>query len=227
MAIGTIITSERIGDTSIGKANEIFEGILENNSYLPDKNGVEYKIHNSKSSSAVTLFTSSPSRPKKINSILRKKYGRLDEEHGIKTIHISLMCNKITMFNNFKFITFLKNDRIHVIAEDLEFYWLFDDLHFRSKTKLEKFNYREAHKLSNTSFLINKEENYEGFKFDNFINLIESGDIFIDIRMGIDRKNKKPHDHGTAFRIFSDKIKHLYNGESVYIPNTLDKFVRY
>lgn len=224
--IGKVITSTREGHTAIGKANEDFEGIVENNSRQPDKNGVEYKIHDAGSSSAITLFTASPSYPRKINSIIRNNYGKLDEEYNIKTIHMSLHTNSITIFNDTKFYTFLKNDRVNVMVDDMEFHWSFVDLFQKTTLKLQSLSYREAHKISNTVFKIEKEEIYDGFNFDNFINLMESQDIFIDIRMGIDRKNRKPHDHGTAFRITPSKLSQLYDGNTLYKPVTLDNFIR-
>lgn len=225
--LGQIIFSERSGPTAIGKANEDFEGIRENNSHHPDKDGIEYKIHDAASSSAITLFTSSPSYPRKINSLLRHKYGRMDEAHNIKTMHISLFANSTTTFNNFRFMSFLRHDRIHVIAEDLEFHWSFADLYQKTMTKLNFFNYREAEKISKSFFKINKEEVFQGFNFDNFINLFEDQEIFIDIRLGIDRKKGKPHDHGTAFRIAPSKITHLYDGRASYTkPRTLEDFLQ-
>ena len=44
-----------------------------------------------------------------------------------------------------------------------------------------------------------------GFDFQNFIKLLQTGDIKVDIRIG-QYSDGRPHDHGTGFRIFPDKL---------------------
>ena len=45
--------------------------------------------------------------------------------------------------------------------------------------------------------------------FENFLNALENGDIFVDIRIGVYNTGKnigKTHDHGTGFRIKLDTL---------------------
>ena len=43
------------------------------------------------------------------------------------------------------------------------------------------------------------------FDFDNFVKLIKYGEIKVYIRIG-QYSDGNPHDHGTGFRIFPDKL---------------------
>ena len=44
-----------------------------------------------------------------------------------------------------------------------------------------------------------------GFSFDRFVELLMSGQILIDIRLG-QYPNGKLHDHGTGFRVRPDNL---------------------
>ena len=44
-----------------------------------------------------------------------------------------------------------------------------------------------------------------GFDFDNFVKLLKNGEIKVDIRIG-QHPDGSPHDRGTGFRIFPDKL---------------------
>src|SRR3989344_6187700 len=82
------VVSNRAHDTGIGKTFEDLIGVVENNNFLADYKGVlELKSSRDLAQAMVTLFTDAPSYPKKVNSILREKYGQVDSEFGIKTIH--------------------------------------------------------------------------------------------------------------------------------------------
>ena len=62
----------------------------------------------------------------------------------------------------------------------------------RGKGAEEEFWFNEAWLLS-------------GFDFTNFVQLLMKGVIYIDIRMG-QYSDGRIHDHGTAFRVFPDKL---------------------
>ena len=49
----------------------------------------------------------------------------------------------------------------------------------------------------------------EGLTLEKMLNAIETGDLYIDIRIGVYASGKnigKTHDHGTGFRISLDKL---------------------
>lgn len=79
------IPSHRTHDTGIGKTFEDLIGIIENNERRPDLNGYEIKTKRETSTSYSTLFTKSPSYPKRANAYLRDRYGEVYEEFpGLK-----------------------------------------------------------------------------------------------------------------------------------------------
>ena len=76
------------------------------------------------------------------------------------------------------------------------------------KRKLPKLLYVKAEargKSSNEEFLFNEAWLLSGFNFDNFIQLLKEGVILVDIRIG-QYPDGRPHDHGTGFRVFPDKL---------------------
>ena len=62
-------------------------------------------------------------------------------------------------------------------------------------------------------FHFNKADIYTNPSLDRFINLIDSGLIMFDIRIGSYQSGSKygrPHDHGSGFRIIEPNIKLLF-----------------
>lgn len=101
-------------------------------------------------------------------------------------------------------------EKISIIAEDgVEYaYWTRDQLKkaFEKKYK-NKFVYAKAQSRgSGASEEFRFVEAYEvsGFNYEAFVNLLEQGKIYIDLRIGQyhgGAKNGQTHDHGTGFRI--------------------------
>ena len=69
------VPSNRANNTGIGKTFEDYIGVVENNLDEPDLAGFEIKSHRGASCSYVTLFTKSPSCPKRANAYLKDKFG--------------------------------------------------------------------------------------------------------------------------------------------------------
>lgn len=65
------VPSNRANNTGIGKTFEDYIGVVENNLDEPDLAGFEIKSHRGASCSYVTLFTKSPSFPKRANAYLK------------------------------------------------------------------------------------------------------------------------------------------------------------
>ena len=63
---------------------------------------------------------------------------------------------------------------------------------------------------SNEEFWYNEAWLLSGFNFDNFIQLLKEGTILVDIRIG-QYSTGKPHDHGTGFRVFPDKLDFCFS----------------
>ncbi len=58
---------------------------------------------------------------------------------------------------------------------------------------------------SKEEFWFNEAWLLSGFNFTNFLALLRDGIILVDIRIG-QYPDGRPHDHGTGFRVFPDKL---------------------
>jgi hypothetical protein len=223
-------TSNRSGNTGIGKTLEDAIGVTENNIDAPDLHGFEIKSQRALSSSYVTLFTKAPTFPKAINNKLRMTYGSDDERFkDIKVLHTSifetrwnthgagygykLKCDD-SQKKLFLLVKKLENDEI---TED-NIYWTYDILRDICSHKLEKLAFIQAKtrkELGKEFFTFISCSLFYGITLEKFLSLITSGDIMFDIRIGAYKNPKsksygKSHDHGSGFRIKKDKIKTLY-----------------
>lgn len=87
-------------------------------------------------------------------------------------------------------------------------YWDRETLKKFFERKLPKLLYVKADvrkKGSNEEFWFNEAWLLSGFDFSNFLKLIKKGTILVDIRIG-QYPDGRPHDHGTGFRVFPDKL---------------------
>jgi hypothetical protein len=76
------------------------------------------------------------------------------------------------------------------------------------QTKLPRLLYVKANsrgKGAEEEFWFNEAWLLSGFDFDNFVGLLKSADILIDIRIG-QYPDGRPHDHGTGFRVMPAKL---------------------
>jgi hypothetical protein len=219
------IKSKRLNDTGIGKTFEDYLGVDENNLKDPDFAGYEIKSHRKSSNSYVTLFTKSPTIPKKANSLLREKFGTPEGKLKVKTIRTSVFSNKWNTYGkgvSFKLVVNEKSKTIDLISKKIN----------EKKSTVEcSWTYKEVKsafsKLNSLFFVTAEREKkrvHEYFHFTNatifnnptfqkLIELIKNGKIMVDIRLGIysSGKNKgKAHDHGTGFRIKSNHLNLLY-----------------
>ena len=222
--------SRRSNSTGIGKTFEDLLEIAENNKKEPDLHGFEIKSQRSYSSSYITLFTKSPTMPRSANTILRQKYGSVDEVYAdIKVLHTSIFCGKKNSHSaGFQYSMEVDEDgeKIWIVVFDSNgteidksTYYTFTAI----KLALSKIN-RLAFVLADTkkdpktlqeSFHFMKAYIYYDFiSFENFLFLLKNGKIMYDIRVGAYKmgKNKgKTHDHGSGFRIKKTDFALLYN----------------
>ncbi len=205
------IRTHRKGNTGIGKTLEDLLGIKENNIPGPNAAMIELKAIRKNVSNMITLFTKSP-LPKGANTILLERYG-YESRRGNKRkeLHITISAKE---FNNIKGKTGLKVDikgnRVDIINIDNEVlgYWEKETLEDSFEKKLPKLLLVMADARgsgSNEEFWYNEAWLLSGFDFDNFVRLLKEGIILVDIRIG-QYPDGRTHDHGTAFRIFPDKL---------------------
>lgn len=186
-------------------------GIKENNIPGPNAAMIELKSARKNVSSMLTLFTKSP-LPQKANSVLLEKFG-YESARGNKRKEFHTTVNA-KEFNTLKgkagFKIELKSDRVNLVIAEGEVvgYWDKVTLETSFERKLKKLLYVKAEargKGSNEEFWFNEAWLLSGFNFDSFCHLLEEGVILVDIRIG-QYPNGKPHDHGTGFRVFPDKL---------------------
>lgn len=223
------VQSNRTHDTGIGKTFEDLMGIVENNNFLADyKDVLELKSSREFAQSMVTLFTDAPTNPKKVNSLLREKYGQKDKEFGIKIIHTTVSAVKFNTFVGrfgFKLEVDEANQKIFIKIKDLqsgkfdeiEIYYTFEDLKEIIDKKCRYIAYIKAQSKKENGkefFKFNKAVLLSGLTLGKFIECLKNGFIVYDIRLGVYRsgKNKgKPHDHGSGFRILKNNISKVFD----------------
>ena len=207
------ITTHRAGPTGIGKTLEDLLGIPENNIDGPDFGDYELKSCRLDSNSMLTMFTRAP-QPARANTYLRLKYGYSSGayDNDEKVLHSTLSADRFTPIadtcHSLKISCDV--DGIYILSENgiENVFWSRDALKkcFEKKYK-NKFVYAKAQSRgSGASEQFKFVEAYEvsGFNYEAFIDLLEEGKIYVDLRIGQyhNGPNKgKTHDHGTGFRI--------------------------
>lgn len=205
------IKTHRVGNTGIGKTLEDLLGITENNIPGPNSAMIELKSARKNASSMLTLFTKSP-LPTRANSLLLEKFGYAStKKQGTKRLETTvnaLNFNIIKGRSGFKIS--IEEDRINLITPSNEIvaYWDKETLKNSFERKLPKLLYVKAEvrgKGSDEEFWFNEAWLLSGFDFNNFVQLLKDGIILVDIRIG-QYPDGRPHDHGTGFRVFPDKL---------------------
>ena len=204
-----LIKTHRSGNTGIGKTLEDELGIEENNFPGPDGITTELKSARKNSKSMLTLFTKSPD-PHGINSKLLKNFG-YPGENG--KLHLHSTINALE-FNTLKgktgFKIEIKDGQINIASKlkNIVPYWKKETLQKSFEKKYKELLYVKAESKgsdSNEKFHFNEAWLMKGFDFDNFVKLLKNGEIKVDIRIG-QYEDGSPHDHGTGFRVFPDKL---------------------
>lgn len=230
LALGKIFKTTATGDRAVGMATENFYGIIENNKAGPDRDHYEIKAQLEDTSSPVTLFTKSPDHPTKINSFLRKTYGKPHDDHPhISTLHITTKVDTPCFFNGYRFDLNVRDHGLSLEVCETRAFWSWSTLEKAAIDKLSFLDYHKMKKLKQGKFRCTSRQVFEGFRYDEFLRLLKCGAIVVDIRMGA-YKDGTPHDHGTAFRVHPKHIPLMYDytGDcetDLYRPLTLENFV--
>lgn len=203
------ITTHRSGPTGIGKTLEDLLGIPENNLHEPDFGEYELKSCRINSKSMLTMFTQTP-QPARANTYLRQKYGYSSSayDNDEKVLHSTLSAARFVPIadtgHSLKIV--FDSEKISIASETgiEDVFWNRDALKrsFDKKYK-NKFVYVKAESRgSGASEEFRFIEAYEvsGFSYESFVELLERGQIYIDLRIG-QYPDGRTHDHGTGFRI--------------------------
>ena len=214
---------------SVGITFESLLGKKENNSVLPDYNGIELKCSSSSSFHPITLFSSNFDGPtKKETQRLANLYGKADSIIKDKNIiFASLSCNKDYLLNSNYYIRikldydskklfFVVSDFDHNIIEEKCFI-KFNTLNIHLITKLNYLAIITANKkYVNGSLFFNyyKLELYKLKTFADFIKAIEDDKIKINLILRI---NKSKSNYGktdyknVTFAIYKYDLKCIFN----------------
>ncbi len=205
------IKTHRAGPTGVGKTLEDLLEISENNIPGPNAQMIELKSARKNASSMLTLFTKSP-LPRGANSTLLQRFGYPStKKKGTKRLETTVNAvnyNEIKGKPGFKIE--IQKGRVNLIDIKGEIlgYWDKETLKSSFERKLPKLLYVKAEARgsgSDEEFWYNEAWLLSGFNFKNFVNLLKQGIIVVDIRIG-QYPDGRPHDHGTGFRIFPDKL---------------------
>ncbi len=224
------VKSNRKNNTGVGKTFEDYVGVVENNLEEPDFAGYEIKSHRDYSQSYITLFTKSPSFPKKANAILKDMYGIPYEEHpDLNKLFSSMFASRFTESNiyssSFRLINDKINQQILIGVYDQQTKRLIDKsvgytyaaIQKKLRNKLKNLFYVKADtqvKDGSEYFHFNSAEIYSDPSLERFLKLLDEGKIMYDIRLGSyasGEKRGKAHDHGSGFRILEPNLTLLYN----------------
>lgn len=228
------VESHRRNNTGIGKTFEDYIGVDENNIDEPDLLGYEIKSHREETASYITLFTKSPTFPRRANNYLKDRYGTPYENNpSLKKLHTSMFASKFNSYGE-KYSFRLINDSSHKVIRigvyDLTSKELIDDtvgytyecLEKILKKKLKNLFYVSAErkfKNGKELFHFNRAEIYSNPSLTKLLEMIDAGLIMYDIRIGSYQSGKKlgkAHDHGSGFRILESNLRLLFeNHESI------------
>lgn len=217
---------------SVGLTFEKELGKKPDSSYLPDYNGIEIKCTTRFSRFPISLFSKSFDGPEnyEMNRLLTT-YGKKDIIYKDKRILIGdIFCNKTTLIysNYFKLEVDRNEEKIFILVYDLKMkliertsYIDFSTLKSRISTKLSNVALVYASKK-----IINSIVNFRYYKmiiykytcFDNFLNMLESGEIYATISGRISRsgeKEGKQRNKNLVFKIEKDSINKLFTEDIV------------
>jgi hypothetical protein len=207
------VKTHRSGPTGIGKTLEDLLGIVENNIDGPDFGDYELKSCRLNSNSMLTIFTKTP-QPQGAANTLRMTFGYSSNayDNDEKVLHSTLSADRFVSIASTGHSLKVTCDptKVSIIAEDGKSYayWTREQLKktFEKKYK-NKFVYAKAQSRgsgASEEFMFIEAYEVSGFNYEAFVDLLEKGKIYIDLRIGQyhgGAKNGQTHDHGTGFRI--------------------------
>ena len=203
------VRTHRSGNTGIGKTLEDLLGIAENNLQDPDFGEFELKAGRKFSNSMLTIITKSP-LPYGSNTALRHKYGYSSSayDNDEKVLHSTLNAVSFTPIastgNSLRVGFDSEKIFLYSPTEVENVYWDKEGLKACFERKISnKIVYVKAEAKGagiNEEFHFDEAYLLHGFSYEAFIDLLEQGKIYVDLRIG-QYPDGRTHDHGTGFRI--------------------------
>ncbi|MDD4632790.1 MAG: MvaI/BcnI family restriction endonuclease [Proteiniphilum sp.] len=203
------IRTHRSGPTGIGKTLEDLLGIPENNLHEPDFGEYELKSCRLNSNSMLTMFTQTP-QPARANTYLREKYGYASSayDNDEKVLHSTLTASRFVPISDTGHSLKIVCDPERIlIASEMGIENVFWDRVALKKSfekkYTNKFVYAKAQSRGSGAaeeFYFSEAYEVSGFSYEAFVQLLEEGNIYVDLRIG-QYPDGRTHDHGTGFRI--------------------------
>jgi len=205
------VKTHRAGPTGIGKTLEDLLGIQENNFSGPDAQEMELKSARKNSTSMLTLMTKTP-MPKDSTANLLKRYG-YPSASGKLHLHFTLSSTNFTGPKGKKELKIMVDEGVKIVTIQGEVigFWRPDILKdaFMKKYPKGGLLYVKADSKgrgADEEFHYNEAYILRGFNYPQFMELIKTDAIKVDLRLGL-YKSGRTHDHGTGFRIPLDKFE--------------------
>lgn len=189
-----LVKSLREGTTGMGYTFETLINKKEDQNYLPDYNGVEIKTKMGYSKSSIVLFSLVP----RMNGdscvkYLVRKYGYSNKkDRNFKILRCDVFANsKVLIFNKyyFKLVIDYTDNQLKLLSYDNDFnildnkiYWSLDELKNRLLTKLKYLAIIKGYPYKRDDGIYYRYTNFDAYElrgFDNFLELIDDGLIFI------------------------------------------------
>ena len=222
------IKTKRKGYGGIGYTYECLIGKAEDTFFLPDYNGIEIKTLNEKSRSKLHLFSINPDGDYlfPMKRILNK-LGYPDKKYRkYKIFNMDFNGANYTNIGFYKLAIIeidRRNEKINLAAKDylgnnlnLNVSWSFNLLKERINLKLKKMVIIKAdNKIVNGDeyYYYKNIDYYKSKGFETFLELLETGDISVEIKIGIKKDLKhfgEMKNRGAIFSIKRENIEKLF-----------------
>ena len=214
--------------SSIGRTFERELGLEMNKECVPDYNEIEIKTRRAYTKSTISLFTAVPDGERTLElSRIKEMYGYPSKhDRKYKVLYVEVFANKFN-YGGIKYQYKLRIDRkerkvyLDIYNRDDELieekvYWSFDYLNNKLLTKLSKLAIVNAwtNKIDGWNYFKYYKINFYLLKgFDEFLSLLENGEIILKIKIDIYLRGDnygKMYDHGCSFSISKENISKLF-----------------
>ena len=244
---GWIESTSNPGDAAIGRTLEDCLGIEENNLPIPNASEWELKAKRLGSRALTTLVHPEPSprAVKIVPSLLLPNYGWPHKSAGLKypenemSLRLTLKCDQRTD-RGFTFAIDRENERIMVSFDHQSVgehhnewmqgvkrkvglgdlnpnpYWGFEDLYAVIRRKLTNCFFVEGDKKKINGiehFWYRRVTMLESFNFEKFLTVASEGGVAVDFDA------RTGHNHGTKFRVESNRFSDLYERSAIVIDD--------
>lgn len=222
------VASSRGGSTGIGKTFEDLLGKKEDTSEEPDYLGIEIKTRRAYSYSYTTLFNACPANNNECElKRLVSTYGYPDRIlYKCRVLNVSVYANTCTLVANrylFKLFVSREEKRVYLGISDKNFkilekkiYWDFDQLKEKLYHKLNYLAFIKAWPKVVDGVTYYKYYHMDFYKlksFEDFLSLLEKGNVRITFKLGVYRTGDKLgeiHDRGTGFELKEENFEKLF-----------------